>query len=147
MKPVPVNLITQAIQTMLSNDSRIAGNATIKRSPLLNDNPSDCPWVGIYRANSQFEARALGYGAGARYQNTQLSIICQESDSEDPEAAEDSHETLVSVVLDILFSDPTLGGVVSTITLAGVNYQLIQNTDEQLLHSAELQITAQTTTR
>lgn len=146
MRPVKAGDMTTAIQTMLRADTRLNGT-DITRSELLNIDPSKCPWVGIYRNNSQFEVRALGYGAGARRQLTELVVFCQESDNDSGEEAEDLHETLVATVLDVLFSDTTLSGVVSTITLASIQYQLITDNDDQLMHTAEIHIVAETTTQ
>lgn len=146
MKPVKAGDMTTAIQAMLRADTRLNGT-DITRSELLNIDPSKCPWVGIYRNNSQFEVRALGYGAGARRQLTELVVFCQESDNDSGEEAEDLHETLVATVLDVLFSDTTLSGVVSTITLASIQYQLITDNDDQLMHTAEIHIVAETTTQ
>lgn len=146
MKPVKAGAMTTAIQAMLRNDARLDG-VDVNRSALLNIDPSQCPWVGIYRSSSQFETRTLGFGAGARRQSTELVIICQESDDDNGAEAEDTHETLVATVLDVLFSDTTLQGTVQTITLASIQYQLISDTDDQLMHAAEIRVVAETVTQ
>ena len=147
MRPVEASKITSAIQRMLTADARLAAEVDVARSPLLNEDPSACPWVGIYRSNSQFDVRTLGFGAGARYQRTELILICMVADSNDPEAAEDAHERLVATVLDVLFADPTLGGVVRTLNLASIQYQLISTTDDQLMHAAEIHVVVETVTQ
>jgi hypothetical protein len=146
MRPLEASKITTAIKTMLENDARMSG-VKVERSSLLNIDPSACPWVGIYRMSSSFVARTLGIGAGSRYQNTELLIVVQASDGIDPENAEDAHDLLIATVLDTLFADPTLMKTVSTITLSDIHYHLISTDDDQLMHSAELTVTVQTTTR
>jgi hypothetical protein len=74
-------------------------------------------------------------------------LICMEADADNEDEAEDAHETLVSTVLDVLFSDPTLKGVVQTLTLASIQYQLISSSDDQLMHTAEISVTVETVTR
>lgn len=146
MKPVEAGLMTTAIQTMLLGDARLRG-IDVVRSGLLNVDPSKCPWVGIYRSNSQFEARTLGFGPGARRQLTEIVLVCQEVDDDSGAEAEDAHEALVATVLDVLFSDTTLAGTVKTIALASIQYQLISDSDDQLMHSAEVRVVAETVTQ
>lgn len=146
MKPVPVNKITKALTDMLARDPRFEA-VTIERSPMLNLDPSKCPWVGVYRTRSEFTARTLGYGAGARYQTTQLALIVQESAANEPSVAEDDHEKLIANLLDAIFADPTLAGTVRTTTLASVEYQMVATEDENLLLSAQLLVTFETVTQ
>lgn len=147
MRPVPANTITKAVQKMLRDDVRLQPVAAIERSPLLNEDSSKCPWIGIYKDLTEFVPRTLGLGAGARYQRTQLVLVTQVSNATSGEEAEDELETLVANVLDIVFGDATLGGIVATITLAKAQYRLVQVQEDDFLQQAELYITAETTTR
>jgi hypothetical protein len=145
VKPLPINKISQAIVSVLERDPDLYEKVTIERSTIPNEDPSKCPWIGIYRVRSDFTVRALGLSN--RTQATQFSIIVQESAANESTSAEDDHETLISRVLDAIFADPTLGGVVRTTTLASVDYVLVANKDEELLQSAQLLLTFETLTQ
>lgn len=147
MIPLQANAITKAVQKMLKADPRLENITTIERSPLLNEDPSKCPWIGIYRDESTFEVRTLGLGPGARRQQTRIVLVLQVSNANDGEQTEDELEEYVSYALDVLFSDATLLGNVSTITLSSAKYRLVQVQEDDFFQQAELYITAETVTR
>lgn len=145
--PLGANMITQAIQSILKADVKLRDVAAIERSPLLNEDPSKSPWIGIYRSNSVFKPRTLGYGPAARYQSTEVVLVVQVANAQDGEACEDEIEDYLSEVLLAIFSNPTLNGLVSTITISRIMYRMVQVQEDDFFQQAEIYLTAETTTR
>lgn len=145
MNVVQFNTITKAIQKMLKADPRLV-EATIDRSELLNEDTSKCPWVCIYRMGQSFEPRALGYGSGAYYAHPEIVIVAQESNATGGAETEDDLEDMVSTILDILFTDTTLGGTVMWLKLARIMYRMVQVGEDAQFQQAEIHITAELTT-
>ena len=122
--PVSVSVVTKAVERRLQLDERLA-DVNIERSAEINEIPSRCPWVGIYRAECAFPHRALGTGiAGWRGQRVNVAILAQDSDPKAGDACEDRVNELVDKVLSALLSDTTLGGAVQALDEVTVRVEL-----------------------
>jgi hypothetical protein len=119
--PVSVSVITQAVERLLRADVRME-HVVLARSDEVNALPSQCPWVGIYRADCQFQQRTLGYGQGFRKQRVQVMILAQEADASSGAACEDRLNALVDKIVSILLTDTTLGGAVEAVDEFAVRY-------------------------
>lgn len=120
--PVSVSTITRAVAARLLADARLK-DVTVQRSEEMNETPSLCPWVGVYRAECAFPSRTLGSGiAGWRGQRVNVILLAQESDPGSGEACEDRLNELVDKVLSALLSDMTLGGAAQTLDEVTVRY-------------------------
>lgn len=142
IQPLSVSAITQAVERVLLRDLTMEG-VTVERSTEVNSTPAYCPWVGVYRAESQFPARTLGVSTGYRTQRTQVLLILQETDASSGAACEDRLNELVSKVVAVLLSDTTLGGVVNTLEEFTVRYPDYRRVDDDsYLQTAMLFFTA-----
>lgn len=120
--PVSVSTITRAVAERLLADARLK-DVRVQRSEEMNETPSLCPWVGIYRAECAFPPRVLGHGiAGLRGQRVNVILLAQESDAGSGEACEDRLNELVDKILSVLLGDTTLGGAVHTLDEVTVRY-------------------------
>ena len=120
--PVSVSTVTKAVERRLQLDERLA-DVNIERSAEINEIPSRCPWVGVYRAECAFPHRALGTGiTGWRGQRVNVAILVQDSDPKAGDACEDRVNELVDKVLSVLLSDTTLGGAVQALDEVTVRY-------------------------
>ena len=142
LTPYNVANVTRAIESCLRADVRLA-NVAVERSAEVNADPARCPWVGIYRARIEYPSRTLGLGAGYRGQRMQLILLTQQSDGSSGEACEDAIEALNVDVLSVLLTDPTLGGVVSTLDEIDIQYPDYQRTSGgRFVQTAAIYITA-----
>lgn len=140
LTPFNVSLVTAAVRDILLADPKIT--ATIQRSEEINQDPSMCPWIGIYRTRVAYPTRALGFGPGMRNQLIGIMLLLQEADGSSGESCEERLELLIQQVLTTILSDPTLGGVVATLDEVEVQYPDYQRTAGNFLQTAVVYITA-----
>lgn len=119
--------------------------AKIERAEPVNEDPSKCPWVGIYPTRGSFPPRALGFGPGYRYQEPEFVAICQASNPLDGASCQDSLGELVKAVADAILSDPTLKGNVLTLSDFEVNFDTYDKVDDVIMQSATIRVVGQTT--
>lgn len=140
--PVSVSVVTQAVERILSADTRLE-SVTIERSSEINATPGRCPWVGVYRSECAFPIRTLGVGAGFRSQRVQVILLAQESDPGSGWACEDRLNALVDNLVSALLSDATLGGAVHTVDEFTVRYPDYRRVSEgPYVQTAMIQFTA-----
>ena len=119
--------------------------ARVERAEPVNVDPTRCPWVGIYPTRGTFPPRALGYGAGFRYQEPEIILICQAANQNDGAACQDSLGELVKAVADAILSDPTLKGNVLTLADIEVSFDSYEKVDDTIMQSATIRVVGQTT--
>lgn len=119
--------------------------AKIERAEPVNEDPSRCPWVGIYPTRGTFNSRALGFGGGFRYQQPEVIAICQASNQTDGAACQDSLGELVKAAVDAILSDPSLKGTVLTLADFEVSFDVYQKVDDQIMQSATIRVVGETT--
>lgn len=116
-----VSDMTKAIETAFRTDPTF--NAwVIERSEYVNENPSLCPWLGIYRAGIDYSPETLGNGPDYWTGEATIRLVVQASDYENGAAAEDALEAQVSDVVNKMFSDTTIRETVDMITGVNVTY-------------------------
>lgn len=81
MTPLDISSLTAALLARLRDDSRTR-EAAISRSETINEAPSSCPWIGVYRTGVQYPIRLLGTAAGFRGMVIDLLIVVQASSTE-----------------------------------------------------------------
>jgi hypothetical protein len=114
----------------------------ILRAPYTNQDADKCPWIGIYRGPSEYDPRVLGPGKGKKWRaNNIIRLQVQAASSNSGQAAEEKLEQYIGEVTDALFTDPTLGGTVSTIVGVSVDYSFNEEQSETMyFHMATVDI-------
>jgi len=130
--PINASAVTQAIEAMLTGDPTLntLSNLQVERSEPLNDQPSRCPWLGIYRTGVQLPSHTLGMGSGYRLQQVGFAIFAQQSHPESGSKCEELLEALVQQTLSVLLSDETLQGnvdVLDQVAVTYLDYSQVQN--------------------
>ena len=138
--------VAKAVTDMVKDSQAIQDiGAKVERAEPVNEDPSRCPWVGIYPTRGTFPPRALGFGAGYRYQEPEVIAICQASDQLKGEDCQDSLGVLVKAVADAILSDPSLKGTVLTLSDFEVSFDSYQKVDDSIMQSATIRVVGQTT--
>jgi hypothetical protein len=110
--------------------------ATVERGEPINEDPSRCPWVGVYLTRTPFPSRALGMGGGYRAQDSEFIVICQATNPSDGAACQDSLGLLVQAVTSALLSDPSLKGTVQMLGEFDAAFDVYQKVDDAIFQSA-----------
>jgi hypothetical protein len=148
IRTVNAAIIAEAVKQMIieaaTTDPALEG-ITATRAEVPNEDPSLCPWAGVYKTNLQFPSRTLGAGPGSRYQQTALTIIAQYAGGENGQECEDGLETVVQGIVSALCNDQTLKGNVDILTTMTVTYDSYNQVEDTFMQEAFISITAVTT--
>ena len=147
MSAIDLSGITSEILTLLEHDQDFA-HVTLCRAEPINDDPANCPWIGIYRREQRYEPRTLGNSSGHRQYTGDVLIAAQETSLEDGADCEDLLDTLVANVIDAILSDPTLRSTVDITNSIAVTYSYDAAADdehEQYFQTAFIQLTLEAT--
>lgn len=136
-----VSDVTQAIKDQIRTYVGLQ-SVTVERSADRNNDPSGCPWIGIYRLSVDYEQKVLGFGGGIRYQRIQVLLLIEAANQESGEACEEDLEDLVSKVCAALLSDTTLRGTVGTIDGFRVDLEAYKRSSSVYMQTAALQFVA-----
>lgn len=129
--------ISRAVETAFKADP--AFNAfTVERSEWVNENPSRCPWLGIYRGGMDYSPETLGNGPDYWTGAMTLRLMVQAANYESGAAVEDELEGYVRDVIGKVFSDTTIRGSVDMVTGVSVNYSYIAEDSETLYFQAAI---------
>jgi hypothetical protein len=136
----------RAIQQILKDHADVqAIDPKIERAEPINEDPSKCPWVGIYTLRVPFPSRALGFGGGYRAANPEYSLICQTTHPLDGAVCQDLLGELVKAVTSALLSDPSLKGVVQMLGDFEVDFLGTAKVNESILQTASVRVVGLTT--
>ena len=135
--------VTAAIGRMMEGDPRMYG-VSITRAQEVNERPSGCPWVGIYRTSQQFTPRTLGAGTGAMNHELTMVVVLQAAGGQSGEDCEALLEELVANAASVILGDTSLGGTVLIVKSMEVQYQDYSRVDNVYMQTAALYITAET---
>lgn len=138
--------VARAGEQMLKDSQAMQDiEAKVERAEPVNEDPSRCPWVGVYPTRGLFPIRTLGLGAGYRAQEPELIFICQASHQSDGAACQDSLGILVQAVTSAILSDPTLKGTVRTLNDFEVTFDRYDKVDDVIMQSATVRVVGATT--
>jgi hypothetical protein len=140
---IRASAVTQAILDQLQAESRLSA-ATVTRSAPLNEMPSACPWIGVYRSQQEFAPRTLGAYAGGMSHKLALVIVVQAAGGSSGEECEDLLEALVSDTIGAILDDQSLRGTVQIVTGITVNYADYARVEGTYMQTAALYVTAET---
>lgn len=134
---IKVNTITQAIQTAFNEDPEFS-DYIIERSEYVNENPRQCPWLGIYRGSIEYLPDTLGGGIDAWEGILTITFIVQQANYESGEKAEDALEDSVEAVISKIFSDTTISDTVDMVKAINVTYSYVAEDEETLYFQAAI---------
>lgn len=135
--------VTQALANQLQAEQRL-GSATITRSAPLNEMPSACPWIGVYRSQQEFAPRTLGAYAGGMSHKLALVVVLQAAGGSSGDECEDLLEALVSDAIGAILDDQSLRGTVQTVIGMTVNYADYARVEGTYMQTAALYVTVET---
>lgn len=118
---------------------------TIEVAEQINEDPTRCPWVGIYPARCGFPSRAAGFGAGMRYQNPEVFVVCQQMHANDGRTCLELLGELVKAVTGAILSDFSLKGTVQMTTDFDVEFSGYQKVNDAIMQTATIRVVGQTT--
>lgn len=138
--------VASAVEQMVKDSQAIQDiGAKVERAEPVNEDPSRCPWVGIYPTRGTFPIRTLGLGSGFRSQEPEVIAICQASDPLRGADCQDALGALLKAVSDAILSDPSLKGTVYTLSDFEVNFDRYEKVEDVIMQSATIRVVGQTT--
>jgi hypothetical protein len=125
---IDMSTITKAVETALNaNATLISVAAKIDRSKVINADPGNCPWIGVYPGpNVSAVPKTLGSG-NARWNNlVDVTVIIQTSTFNlDGQAASDQAELLAQEVLAAINADLTVATAGARVVAADRKYMYV----------------------
>lgn len=120
-------MITSSLQTTLRADATIAGlgfvPGHILRGDVVNVNPNETPWLGIFRTKVAYKPGSLGRGNPSAWDATiTIRLLIQASHTLSGADCEDRLESYIKAALDAVWTDPTWSNVVDMVTGLDVEY-------------------------
>jgi len=125
-----MSTITKAVETVLNNDQNFE-NYTICRGEKVNEDPANCPWIGIYRRSQKYDPRTLGRGVGHRSFEGVVYIIVQETSLKDGSECEDLLDEAVQKVVNAVLTDPQFRSNVDMTNGLVIDYSYDSTSDEE----------------
>lgn len=110
--------VTAAIHEMLKKDPTLSElKFHITRAEMINQDYTRVPWIGIYKGDTQYEARTLGAGSGIRnfLATSKPQIIVQAYSHVSGIRTEELLEEYIEEVFRVIDADRTIQGTVSMI--------------------------------
>jgi hypothetical protein len=143
---VDVAEVCRAIQTLLKDSQDVQDiGAAVELAEPVNEDPTRCPWVGIYPLRSPFPTRTLGMGGGFRAQNPEFVLVCQEQHANDGGACLDALGKLVKAVTSAVLTDPSLKGTVQMLGDFEVDFLGVLKVNDAIMQTATVRAVGLTT--
>lgn len=141
---------TQALFTLIENAPTLVELTEKVCGEYVNDNPKNCPWVGVYKGPREEEPYTLGRGASNWRADAKFRIIIQESGGKTGQEVDERLEEWVQKIIQLIKEDITVfnGVVVATVKRFEVNYGYWQDADEMdvFFQQANIIVTAEVRT-
>ena len=129
--------ISKAIEEAFRADPTF-NEYVIERSEYVNENPSLCPWLGIYRGGIDYAPETLGDGPEYWTGEMVMRLIVQASDYNSGAEAEDKLEAQVRDVINKMFVDKTIRGSVDIINSVRVTYSYVAEDEATMFFQAAI---------
>ncbi|CAB4165480.1 hypothetical protein UFOVP820_54 [uncultured Caudovirales phage] len=137
--------VSRALSELLLEDNNLSAQGiALVRSDVINETPSMCPWVGVYRSLVQFQPRTIGAGSGAMNQLIDMLIVAQHSDGTSGEECEERLESLLADICSVVLSDTTVKGTVHALREMSITYDDYRLAGEQFMQTAVVRATYET---
>jgi len=130
---IDASVIVTALRKQLNSSATIVSEGiTVEQGEYVNFDPDRCPWVGCYKSKISYAPLSLGRHSTSWDATVELKIVIQAShgnSGQECDARLSSYETLV---LDAVWSNPTIGGNVDVIEGMVVEYSYNETESESL---------------
>jgi len=140
-----ISAITKALKDLLNNDQDFE-HVMVSRAEPINDDPANCPWVGIYRRDLEFNPRTLGMTSGHRDYRGNIVLIVQASSLASGASCEDELDAMVKNIVDSVLTDPTIRSSIEMLheVVVSYSYDSASDDDYEAYHqSAFIQLTVE----
>lgn len=120
----------------------------VEHSERLPEDPSLCPWVGIYEERNDYESgpRVLGFGTGYRRGQHTFAVVMMVANASSGRECKREMSLLKRGVVEALLSDPNVGGLVDALAQVSVEYEFLP-TQSGFIQQAVMRLTATANTR
>lgn len=98
----------------------VAAQVTIAEP--TNEDPTRCPWVGIYPLTDAFVPRALGVGQNIRLQTASILVLAQTAHVRSGEDCARELGALAKQVVSAILSDESVGGTLLELVEVSARY-------------------------
>ena len=116
-----------------SNASIISDGVKVSVGEYVNMNENNAPWVGIYKGNVDYEPRSMGKHAASWGGTLTVKVVIQEYHGKSGFECEKRLGKLVNNIMNAVWADPTIGGVVDMLTDISEEYIYNEN-DSKSVH-------------
>lgn len=126
-------VVTKAAQEVLKSDPDLQDVRDVKicRSEFVNEEPRNCPWIGIYRGKIQHVPRTLGLNSLINWEVFfDLILVIQSVNYHTGSGAEDDLEDLIQRIMKAFLRNDTINDTVCIITEFNTTPRLIPNQEE-----------------
>lgn len=138
--------VVLAVTTLLKDSLDLQDiGAKVELGEPINEDPSRCPWVGVYPVRCSFPSRTLGMGGGFRAQNPEFFVVCQEDHANDGAACLALLGRLVKAVTGAILSDPSLKGTVQMLGDFDLEFSGYEKVNDVIMQTATLRVVGLTT--
>lgn len=129
-----MHTVNKAVKALLIDSLPIKQKYMVTHAEYLNNDPDKCPWIGIYRGDSDYEPRSISsHSSGKKWRaQPSIDIKIQASSGRSGADAEEKLEEYIAEVMDIILSNPKLSGTVSTITGFNIVYSFNEEASESV---------------
>lgn len=132
--------ITKVIEKIIHDSPKFADFTVLRSGVIPDDNPSSCPWIGIYRREASYDPRSIGYATvSTDTQNwtgqIRLAIVILRTslnNMQGPAYAEDELEEDIKNLLELFFSDITLKQSIDLIREVSITYTFDEYDSEKM---------------
>jgi len=134
-----INDIVVALTQQIATDSAVlAGDYRVEQSTYINMDPDMTPWIGVYKGPVNYAPGSLGRHAQSWEATLKLTIIVQAAHGGDAAVCSERLAQYEQTVLDAVWSDPTLGGLVDMITGLDIEYSYNNTESETMYHQQSI---------
>lgn len=136
------NDITKAVETILNDNIDVRNFMSSKPvtiGEVINYDPNQVPWIGIYRGKVNYEPRTLG-SMNNWEASPSIKIIVQHADMRSASKCEEVLEDYVKKIVTAILEDTTLNNTVDIITDFNVEQGYIE-TERSTVHFQGASIT------
>ena len=140
--------ITQALYDQIRKyDDIVSEKYKVEHSEYINMDPDRTPWVGIYKGPVVYSPGSLGKHAQSWDAEITLIVVVQATHGAEGYKCSERLAKQESTVMDAVWSDPSLGGLLDMITGLSSEYSYNNEASESMYHQqSTITITARAST-
>jgi|GEM_PF-1728375 len=145
---IDIYSITKALYDQIrTHDEVVQDSFNVTHSEYVNMDPDLTPWVGIYKGPVSYDPGSLGRHSQSWDATITLQVVVQASHGDNSLKCSERLSDYEKIVLDAIWSDPTIGNNVDMIEALNLEYAYNNEASESMYHQqAIITITARTST-